>query len=383
MNDATKQETVLVTGASGCVGTFLVDELLKAGHKVIATDRPQAPAPPRRAGLSWKPADLTDPSSAPALVKGATAVIHTAALVDIAVPFESQAPINLFAVRYLYDAAVAEGVSYFLHFSTGSLYAPKDGPINEDDPLLPTSSYERTKLLAEDYLRTRTGGPIVNILRPALIYGPRGKVLLAPLATLPALLRRLDGWIPRIRGGPETNVVHGHDVARAAAHLLTVRPPTGSTFNVASDEVLPAGQLLATILEAAGIEPSRIALPFPQKAVKAVLPLLGFKAPFTAFNLLAGRAWQFLTRGAGLEGGLAPRLDMETTVYLGGNTIFDVSRLKSTGFAFRFPTFEKGWANTFGWYLKNRWVPGNGNGNGATAGSAPAAAAEVLEGATA
>jgi nucleoside-diphosphate-sugar epimerase len=349
---------VLVTGAGGCVGAFIVDELSARGTPVTATDRPGTPAPAERPGLRWVPADLTDPRVAPALCEGVEAVIHTAAWVDIHASFEEQAPINLNAVRYLYEAAAAAGVAYFLHFSTGSLYAPKDGPLTEDDPLQPTSSYERAKLLAEDYLRTRTGpGPLVNMLRPALIYGPRGKVLLAPLATLPTILQPLDRWIPRLRGGPRTNLVHALDVARAAVHLCDHRQPEGATFNVATDEVLSAGELFATALRIAGMAFAPLDVRYPDRLVKAVRPLLTYPRPFDLINRGGRALWRRVTRKAHLADALAPRVDMEANVYLGGDTVFDASRLKATGFTFKFPTFEEGWADTFDWYRRHHWIP--------------------------
>ncbi|HEY3354034.1 MAG TPA: NAD(P)-dependent oxidoreductase [Polyangia bacterium] len=349
---------VLVTGAGGCVGAFIVDELGARGYPVTATDRPGTPPPAPRPGLVWAPADLTDPQASVSLCAGVEAVIHTAAWVDIHATFEEQAPINLDAVRYLYDAAAAAGVAYFLHFSTGSLYAPKDGPLTEDDALQPSSPYELAKLLAEDYLRTRPGpGPLVNLVRPALIYGPRGKVLLAPLATLPTILHLLDGWIPRLRGGPRTNIVHSADVARAAVHLLEHRQPALATFNVATREVLPAGDLLATTLRTAGMTHAALDLPFPGRLVRAVRPLLTFPRPFELFNRGARTLWRRLTRGAQLAGGLEPRVDMEANVYLSGDTVFDVTRLEATGFEFRFSTFEEGWADTFDWYRSHNWIP--------------------------
>jgi nucleoside-diphosphate-sugar epimerase len=350
-------KTILVTGAGGCVGGFVVDELLAAGHAVVATDRPALRASREHPRLDWKPADLTDPRSAPGLVEGVDAVIHTAAWVDIAASFEAQAPINLYAVRYLFDAALARGVKYFLHFSTGSLYAPKLGALTEEDPLLPTSGYERAKLLAEDYLRTHRGSTTVNIVRPALIYGPRGRVLLAPLATLPTLLSPFARWLPRIKGGPRTNVVHALDVARAAVHLLAHPHPDGATFNVATPEVLPAGEILATVFEVAGFPRARLELPFPTRAIKRLLPALGYPQLFVAFNAAARTLWSRTTRDRHLEEGLVPRLDMEATVYLAGDTVFDVNRLLSTGFQFRFPTFAAGWADTMSWYRSHHWIP--------------------------
>ena len=354
---ATGPQTVLVTGAAGCVGASIVDELLGLGHRVVATDRPGATGPAPHPDLVWREADLTDPATAPRLCAGVDAIIHTAAWVDIAAPFAAQAPINLYAVRYLHEAAVAAGVKYFQHFSTGSIYASKDGPIGEDDPLLPTSGYERAKLLAEDFLRAQTTPPVVNIVRPTLIYGPRGKVLLAPLATLPTFLGLLDGWIPRLRGGPKFNVVHGHDVARAAVHLLEHQQPHLATFNITTPEVLSGGDLLGAALRVAGLTCAALEVPYPDRLVKAIMPLLGFAEPFVAFNKVAAQLWRLLTRERVIPGALMPRVDMEATAYLGGDTVFDPTRLLATGFTFRYPTFEQGWQQTLDWYQGNRWIP--------------------------
>jgi nucleoside-diphosphate-sugar epimerase len=349
--------TGLVTGAAGCVGAYLVEELLDHGYRVVATDRPGAPVPAPHASLVWHEADLTDPAVAPRLTRGVDAVIHTAAWVDIAAPFAAQAPINLDAVRSLHRAAAAAGATYFLHFSTGSIYASKDGPIGEDDPLLPTSSYERAKLLAEDYLRAQGPAPLINLVRPTLIYGPRGRVLLAPLATLPIFLGRFDGWIPRMRGGPKFNVVHGHDVARAAVHLLAHPQPHLATFNVTTPEVLTGGDLLGTALRTAGLTTAALEVRYPERFIKSILPLLGYPQPFQAINAVARTMWRLLTGDQVRPDGLTPRVDMEATAYLGGDTVFDPSRLLATGFTFRYPTFEAGWQQTWDWYRGNHWIP--------------------------
>lgn len=349
---------VLVTGASGCVGSLLVEELLGAGFAVRATDRPQAQSPEPRNGLTWVDADLTHYHRFPELVRGVEAVIHTAAWVDIAAPFERQAGINLHAVRHLYEAAAEEGASRFVHFSTGSIYASKDGPLDEDDPLRPTSAYELAKLLAEDFLKSRIGrGPAVTILRPALIYGPRGKVLLAAAATFPPLFRPFSGWIPGIEGGPRSNMVHALDVARAAVHVLLNPQPDGATFNVAADEVLAAGQLADVVLKVAGMETLEVRIPFPSALVAAVLPLLGYPTPFALINRVGAALWHRIVEQEGLKPELAPRVDMEAMTYMTGDVVFDNSRLKRTGFAFRYPTFIEGWRDTICWYRQNRWLP--------------------------
>lgn len=364
INRENKERLVLVTGAAGCVGRFLVQLLAEKGYRVRATDRNIPSVRERgREGLGpggsveWLQADLTEPDAAEDLVQGAWAVIHTAAWVDISVPFELQAPINLHAVERLHRAAAATGVEHLLHFSTGSLYAPKNGPLVESDPLMPNSGYELAKLLAEDYLLRQEPAPRVTIIRPALIYGPRGKVLVAPLATVPPLLEPLSGLIPHMQGGPKNNLVHGLDVARAAVHLLEHPQPHLSVFNVASPDARPLGDYMEIVMAEGGVDLAPLRLPFPGKLIEAALPLLTYERPFRLVNRAASLLWRRLVVRHNLRPELWPRVDPEAVPYLTGDTIFDSSALLATGFEFKFPDFASGWADTVAWYRKQGWLP--------------------------
>ncbi len=361
-SDANAAKTVLVTGAQGCVGRFLVDLLVSRGYRVRATDR-SLPAKPEPDSVGtdeveWIEADLTSPGVPERLVEGTWAVIHTAAWVDISVAFDVQAPINLHAVEALHEAASKHGVQRFIHFSTGSLYGPKKGPVVESDPLVPTSGYELAKLLAEDYLMKQQPGPLVTILRPALIYGPRGKVLVAPLATLPVLVEPLSGLVPHLVGGPRNNLVHGLDAARAALHLLEHPQPHLSVFNVAAPDARSLGEYVEIVMSEGGIELAPLRLPFPDKVVDAALPLLTYKRPFRWVNQGASWLWKRMIVRHKLEPRLSPRVDPEAIPYLAGDTIFDSTALLETGFSFTFPDFASGWGDTVAWYRAQGWLPG-------------------------
>lgn len=354
-----EQPMILVTGAGGSVGALIVEEALARGYRVRATDRPDAPALSPAARLTWVSADLAQREALPPLVEGVAGIIHTAAWVDIHVPFERQAPINLDAVRFLYEAAARSGVGQFVFFSTGSLYAPSDRPITEDHPLKAASGYERAKLLAEDYLHSRVGsGPVIGILRPALIYGPRGKVLMNPMATVPVLLSFLDGWLPGLLGGPRTNLVHARDAARAALFLLEHPQPDGSVFNVAADEVATLGEYMDQVLELAGMRRSSFQLPFPTRLMRTLAPFINHPELTDVLNALLERIWSRLRVRHNLASdGMKPRLDLEALPYLTRDTVFDNSRLKALGFAYLFPDFRSGWDDTLRWHRANRWLP--------------------------
>ncbi|HEX8931001.1 MAG TPA: NAD(P)-dependent oxidoreductase, partial [Actinomycetota bacterium] len=111
---------VLVTGAKGKVGGAVVAALQAAGHEVVATDlaRPtferQAPGEP-----AYLQADLTDAGHADAVVGGADAVVHAAAIPD---PLHNPPSVvfgnNLMATFNVAEAAVRFGVGRLVNISS-------------------------------------------------------------------------------------------------------------------------------------------------------------------------------------------------------------------------------------------------------------------------
>jgi nucleoside-diphosphate-sugar epimerase len=360
-NGAPPVRRVLVTGAAGCVGSFLVDELLAHGCEVLAVDRPGVGmAQEGKTGLTARGIDLRDAREAARAVRGTTAVIHAAAIVDISKSFEELRGINLDSVRTLYEAASREGATDFVFFSSASIYSKSsDGaPRREDDPLEAKSDYERTKLWAEEYLRSRPpGGPRVTILRPALVFGPRGVFIGALLGAISALLERWSGPLPAVRGGPRTNWVHAEDVARAAMYLLDHPQPSGSVFNVANDDALSMGETMAIAARTVGIEPSGPGLELPAALLKLGGALLQPALPRKALNAVLAGLWRRIARGHALRGPLQLRVDREMLQYVDGDVVFDNSRLKATGFCLAHPRFEPAWRETVAWYRQAGWMP--------------------------
>jgi nucleoside-diphosphate-sugar epimerase len=358
-----KVRRVLVTGAAGCVGTYLVDELLGRGYEVIAADRPGVPvAQAGREGLEVLGVDLADPEAAAAAVRGADAVVHAAAIVDISMGFDVLRRVNLEAVRALYDEARRQGCASFVFLSTGALYATSGvAPgerLHEGSPVEAKNDYERTKLWAEEYLQSRpAGGPRVSILRPALIFGPRGKVLGAALATAAPMIGRWLGRVPRFAGGPRNNWVHAQDVARAALFLLESQQPEGGIFNVANDDALSIGELLTTALEVGGLKIGSSTLTLSAPLLRLLQAALQQAPLADVLNTLLGRQWRRLCEGAAAEPMLQARLDREALVFLGGDVVFDNSRLKAAGFELRHPRFEPAWRETVQWYRQAGWLP--------------------------
>ncbi len=354
----TEKAPILITGAAGCVGTQLTEILRKKGIPLRLSDRPGTPLPPASTQVEVIPTDLTRTQTFSRLTDGVRAVVHLAAIVDIGLSLPELAPINLDAVRALYEAAERAKVKQFIFLSTGSLYAFKNGKVSETDPVNPLNDYGRSKLLAEDYLRRRpANGPRVNILRPALIFGPRGKVLLNMLAPMPALVKVLSRRFLSFAGGPATNSVHAYDVANAIAFLLEHPQKHGEIFNVANDDPVTAGDMMETVLQEGGLSPIGPRLPYPKFFFEWANPFLSKPVAIGALNRGVSGLWSRVRKRSGLHGELTPKIDCEMLDFLVHDMRFDNRKIKRLGFKLRFPDFASGWQDTIAWMREAGWLP--------------------------
>ncbi len=352
-------KTVVVTGAAGTVGTYLVGTLLKQGYEVRGVDiRPPREGLPEKVEMML--GDLTDPEFARSCVEGADAVINTAALVDIGLSYDELRPLNVDAVGALYRAAAQAGARRFVHFSSGSIYGAGDGGLlTEDTPLEPKSAYERTKVESEQLLAEleHDVGLEWIVLRPGLIYGPGARFLLADIVAIPPLLRYVLGAnIPGLEGGPRTNVVHAEDVARASVFLMQNAAP-GRAYNVADPTPLDVGSIVTAAVRAYGLSP-RFTLRLPEPGtLRPFKPILDSDIFFRAANAPLDSLWDALVDEHELVGGLDPALDRESAPYMFRNSVFSVDRLRVRGFVWKHPDFRRSITDVIGWYVKNRWIP--------------------------
>lgn len=231
---------ILLTGATGVVGSALLPELLDAGHEVRCMVRE-----PRRLGLNrvrvqLSLADLGDPRGLRHAVRGADTVIHLAAAIRDQPPKRLE-EINAFGTYRLLRAAEAAGVRRFIFF--GAIGAT----------LHQRTRFFRSKALAEDILE---GAEIeTTVLSPSIVYDRDDPwiTLMRRLALLPLMPVSGDG-----RAAFEP--VWARDVARATVAAIDAAP---GTYELAGPERLTYNQIARLISDTAGRSRPLLHVPLP------------------------------------------------------------------------------------------------------------------------
>ena len=173
---------ILVTGATGFLGSYLVPLLLARGHQVVATVRPGKHAVFPRLNdstIEQIPLDLSTPFSLD-IDQSFDAVITLAQDRDFRrfpISASNVFDVNASANVRIWEWASRVGVSRVIHASSGGIYGAKEGGSFKEDDLPPVngqiSYYLGTKLCAE--LAFRSFSPCFDtavVIRPFFIYGP-------------------------------------------------------------------------------------------------------------------------------------------------------------------------------------------------------------------
>ena len=219
---------LLVTGATGRVGSRLVPRLLERGDKVHVLLRQEAQTESFvQRGAEPIIGDLLRPETLIDVVAEVDAVVHLAAFFRGATEAEARA-INEDGTLALAQAAQESGVSKFIYISTNLVYGPGRGrPTREDDePQPPANFYPTGKLaaeraLAQFYQDRRTD---LCILRLAFVYGEGDP-------HLREAVNMTRSWPPTKR----LQMVHHADVAQAIMLSLDSTQAGGQIYNVADD----------------------------------------------------------------------------------------------------------------------------------------------------
>ena len=180
---------IAMTGATGFVGTDVLEQALGEGLRVNALTRR---AQPPRARLKWVPGALEDAAALDTLVRDADAVIHIAGVVNAPdrAGFEAG---NARGTVAVIDAMRRRGIRRLVHVSSLAAREPE------------LSDYGWSKALAERHVKASALD--WTIVRPPAIYGPNDREMLD-------LFRMAKRGIMMLPPGGRLSVIHVGDLAR-------------------------------------------------------------------------------------------------------------------------------------------------------------------------
>lgn len=230
---------ILLTGASGTVGSALLRRLLAAGQPVRCLVRDPRELGPARVRVGLVLGDLADPRSFRHAMRGVSCVVHLATATRDS-PRASIEEVNGLATLRLARAAEHAGVSHFLLLST--LGASRHSNVR----------YLRSRALAEQAVTTASLES--TIVASSLVLAPGDRMVTA--------LERLS-WLPVMptpgTGHARYQPISADDVASCALAALEERA-TGR-FELAGPEAMTYDELVGGVLRARGRRRRRVHIP--------------------------------------------------------------------------------------------------------------------------
>jgi UDP-glucose 4-epimerase len=239
---------ILVTGASGYVGGFLIPRLLGAGHQVIAWGGPRWQPKTGHAALQTAAMNLGASSEALPDLGPLDAVVWLAqgpGYRDFPVTALPLLSVNLLGLTRTLDLARRAGVQNFLYASTGNIYAPSLAAVSEDARVEGNDAYALSKLAGEQICRLYQPWMAIQLLRIFGIYGPDQQDKLVPSLITRVLQGQPVRLEPEVAGQPDEGMLwtplHVRDAVAILLELL--KAPRHETLNLASPEVVSIAQL--------------------------------------------------------------------------------------------------------------------------------------------
>jgi nucleoside-diphosphate-sugar epimerase len=246
---------ILLTGATGMVGSMFAERAAKAGFPIRALVRSGGRSGSlAQLGVELVEGDLAHPETLPTAVAGADIVVHAAAHVGDWGPTEKYRAINVYALEHLLTALEREGrLKRFIQISSLGVY-PARHHYGSDETTPPDMAgldgYTRTKAEAEVVLRRHMDEsrlPAV-ILRPGFIYGPGDRHL------LPQLVQRIKAGKMKLIGDGQKvlNNTYVGNLVDAIFLAIEKDEALGETFNIRDERLVTREEFVGTVADYLG-----------------------------------------------------------------------------------------------------------------------------------
>ena len=326
------QESILITGANGFVGTQLCRKFLENGFRVVAGVRKTADLSMLEGlDLEFRYGDVTSTESLADMVKEVDYVIHNAGVVK-AKKKKTFYAVNEKGTSNLFDAISRynPGVKKVIYVSSLAAAGPsRDGkPVTELDRPNPITTYGLSKLAGEVAALSYKDKFNVLSIRPPAIYGPGDKEVFPFFQAVYKGIRPFIGNSSR-----KLQVVEVGDLCQGFYLAVICDTPSGEICFVAESEAYTMKRLIELMAEACGKDGFRLYVP----------SFLLYMMAFVAQTLSA-------------MVGVTPMLSREKAREILSSWEVSTSKAKNLlGFSSQIK-FEQGARSTYDWYLKHGWL---------------------------
>jgi 2-alkyl-3-oxoalkanoate reductase len=258
----------LVTGATGLLGSHIVEQLVNAGKRVRALVRSGSDTAVLDAwGVEKAYGDVTNLASLRDAMRGVTTVYHAAAQVGDWGPWERYVAVTIEGTDKALTAAKEAKVQRFLYISSISSYGHPNvaGQVLDETAPLGVglhrwSYYSRAKVEAEKLAREafNRGDLAVTIVKPSWLYGPRDR------ASMPRLIRAIRAGKAKLLGDGSNrlNLTYAGNEAEGCILAATHPKAVGEVYNLSSDGDITQAQYMSKIAECLGLPPVTRKVPY-------------------------------------------------------------------------------------------------------------------------
>jgi len=251
---------VLVTGASGFVGSALCRGLLGRGHEVVALTRDPARARTRCGdAVTTVEGSIADPAQIARAAEGCDVLFHAAGIADVDAPELVLRWVHVAGSQNVVRAARFAKVRRVVYLSCADVSLTGEDRMHWDEKRVlavpPTGPHARTKLMAEELMLAESDDTLeITALRPALLWGP------GDIDGITRLVRALRTQGFTLFGGGRNIVATTHIDNLVRAALLASEAPNvaGRPYYVTDGEFLEAREFYTRLFSALGLAPLRL-----------------------------------------------------------------------------------------------------------------------------
>jgi nucleoside-diphosphate-sugar epimerase len=253
--------SVLVTGGKGFLGSHLVSHLSKNGYavRVFASHRKQDnKIDDTTDDVIY--GDIRDFESVKKAVKGVDRIIHLVSNFRRGGSDKNEAyAINVEGTENVLNAALKYNIKHLIHCSTIGVHGSvKEIPANEETPFNPGDLYQETKLIAEKkvwefYRKNRLP---ITVVRPISMFGPGDMRMLKLFRMI-----KKGRFIIVGDGQPFFQPAYIDDVVQGFMKCLENEKAVGEAFIIGGDEYLTLNELCRMIANELNVTPPRIKIP--------------------------------------------------------------------------------------------------------------------------